>query len=338
MKKGIQIGGASLSVNGVFHSGTAMVYRAPVHRFALGADEIYSSEPEEGHSPLRVLAAAEAGVGAAKAGDGVAVRVELSCKDSDREIVRKPVLWLVAPAAGGPVRVYEDGKWEKPVASVEIGRWTERIDLQVATAGGAVAAAMRLKLLAGCGGRKARIYATAVSAIRDGRVAPQNAAPELAGLKSFPMPTPVFLSPYSAQYLDMDSQLELLAMNGDWHIEALGVLLRRRFDLFVFHDNDVDWAEHALTSHARKGVSRARMEAMIDRAYLALDRRLAAILKALPADTTLLVMSQHGIIAPWDRRGGESTPAILEKPGCWCATARRLTTTSRLPSRRRSRA
>ena len=50
LKKGIQIGGASLSVNGVFYSGTAMEYRAPVHRFALGADEIYSSESVEGHS------------------------------------------------------------------------------------------------------------------------------------------------------------------------------------------------------------------------------------------------------------------------------------------------
>jgi hypothetical protein len=316
LKKGVQIGGASLSVNGTFYSGSANTYRGPIHRFALGADEIFSSEPAEGFSRLQVVPLEESSAGPSGVRAGTAVRIELGCPDSDRPIARKPVLWLITPASGGPAEVYEDGKWQKRVATVEPGRWTERIDLQVATGAGPVAAAVRLKLLSfDAANRKAKLYATPVSAIRDGRVAPPNAAPELAGLKSFPIPSPVFLNAYSAPRLDPVSQLELLTMNGDWHVDALRLLLRRPFDLFVFHDNDVDWAEHAVSGHARNGFSREESERLIDGAYVDLDRRLAAILANLPPNTTLLLMSQHGIVEPWDMRPGPGVVTILEKVG-----------------------
>ncbi|MBN8729806.1 MAG: alkaline phosphatase family protein [Acidobacteria bacterium] len=316
LKRGTQIGGASLSVNGTFYAGEANAYRGPIHRFALGADEIFSTEAGEGLSPIQVVPAAESAARATGSGAGAAIRVELACRDSDREIARKPVLWLVAPESGGPLRVYAEGNWTKPAATVEIGRWTDRIDLQVETGGGPVAAAVRLKLLAfDAARRRAKLYATPVSAIRDGRVAPAGAAPELAGLKSFPIPTPVFLSAYSAQWLDPASQGELLAMNGDWHIDALRLLLRRPFDLFVFHDNDVDWAEHAVSVNVRNGVSREACERLVDDAYADLDRRVGAILAALPPKTTILVMSQHGIVSPWEVRPAPSVAAVLERAG-----------------------
>jgi hypothetical protein len=137
----------------------------------------------------------------------------------------------------------------------------------------------------------------------------------LAKLKNFPIATPVFLSVYSAQKLDPDSQRELLAMNGDWYLEALNTLLRRPFDLFVFHHNDVDWAEHAVSIHFRNGVSRETCSRLVEGAYEDLDKLVAGMIAALPAGATLLMMSQHGVVDPWDQRPSPSTASILEKAG-----------------------
>ncbi len=316
LKKGIQIGGASLSVNASFYTGPADFYQGPVHRFALAADELFSTEEMPGHSSMKLVPLEQSGARPAGIREGLGARLELACKDSDRQLTRKPVLWLVVPLGGGSARIYQDGFWAKPVGTVSPGRWSERIDLRVETAEGQVHAALRIKLLSlDAGTARARIYVTPLSAIGDGRVIPEGAAPELAKLKSIPIPTPVFLNVYSAQKLDTDSQRELLAMNGDWYLEALRLLLRRPFDLFVFHTNDVDWAEHAVQTHFRNGVSREVCQRLVEGVYEDLDRLVAGIIAALPPGTTMLMMSQHGVVDPWDQRPSPSTISVLENAG-----------------------
>jgi len=316
LTRGIQIGGASLSVNATFYTGAAEAYRGPIHRFALAADELFSTEAAEGHTPMKLVPLEQSGARPPGVSAGLAARLELGCKDPDREIARKPALWLVAPAGGSAPLIYLDGAWAKPPATAQAGSWTQRIDLRVESTSGPVDAALRIKLLSlDANAGSARLYVTPLSAIRDGRVAPPGAAPELAKLKTIPIPTPTFLEPYSAQRLDPNSQRELLAMNGDWCLEALRELLKRPFDLFVFHTNDVDWAEHAVLRHYRNGLSRQECRRLVEGVYEDLDKLLAGILAALPPRTTLLMMSQHGVIDPWDQRPSPSTMDLLEKAG-----------------------
>ncbi|MCX7013708.1 MAG: alkaline phosphatase family protein, partial [Candidatus Sumerlaeota bacterium] len=313
---GIQIGGASLGVNATFFQGAVEAYQGPVHRFALGADELFSTDPAEGYSPLKMAPLEQSGARPSGVRSGLAARLELRCKDSDRELARTPALWLVAPCEGGPVSIYEDGRWDRPIGAIAPRQWSERIDLRVDTADGPVPCALRMKLLSlDAAAGRARLYVTPVCAIRDGRTAPAGAAPELDGLKTFPIPTPTFLGPYCAQRLDPDSQRELLAMNGDWHLDALRLLLRRPFDLFVFHTNEVDWAEHAVHAHYRAGVDRGTCERMIEGVYEDLDRLVGGIVDALPPGTTLLAMSQHGVVDPWQVRPGLDVALALERAG-----------------------
>ncbi len=316
MKRGIQIGGASLSVNATFHSGQVLEYRGPVHRFALAADELFCTEPGEGVSAMELTDIARIGSRSEGAGHGVAARLPLACRDSDRPLAKKPVLWLVHDIGSSGATICEDEKWESPLAVVEPGKWSPRIDLAVDTAEGLRRAALRVKLLEfDIRRRYAKLYVSPLCALRDGRVSPAGAAPELADLPTFPIPTPVFLQPYSAKWLDPQSQRELLDMNNAWQLDALRALLRRPFELFVFHTNDIDWAEHAVAHHWRSGMSRDECERLIDGAYEDLDRLLAGLLDVLPPGTALLIMSQHGVVEPWDSRPSPSTADILHQAG-----------------------
>jgi len=105
-------------------------------------------------------------------------------------------------------------------------------------------------------------------------------------------------------------------MGSDWFGDVLRILLRKPFDLFVFQANDLDWGEHAVDHHIKDfGASREACEQFMDGLYEDLDHQVGRIVESLPPDTTLLLMSPHGIVCPWDIKSSKSANEILSEAG-----------------------
>jgi hypothetical protein len=316
LKNGLQVGGACLGPNGTFFEGAIGTTNAPVHRFALGADEYFSTESGEGISPLIIQSLADSDANPAGITQGLAARLPLRFFHSDRPLGKTPVYWLVIPENGQENLLYEEGQWSQPVTTVNTGKWTGRVDMQVETGDGVVPAALRMKLLSlNAEMRKGALYVTPICALNDGRIHPEGGAPEIAQLKALALPTPVFLSTYSAQKLDFASQRELLDMSNRWYVEAAEALLQRPFDLFAMMSNNIDWVEHALWNKFNNGATRAECEKFLTGCYEDMDRMVGDILAAIPAGTAVCVVSEHGVIDPWDSVRAPSTDKILSNAG-----------------------
>lgn len=322
LKRGILIGGASLTINATLYEGPfdrTMGY--PTFQYSLAADELFSTEPAQGCTSIQLQPVASSAARQTGVRTGLAARLALSCNTPDRELRAKPVLWLVAPEGDSSALIYEEGRWSAPLARVATGQWSSRLDFSVPVAAGPAAVACRIKLLAYEPGPKhARVYVSPLGMIDDGRVFPAGSVPELSRLRTFPIASSVVMN-RAAGLLDPDSQSELLAMSGDWYLDALGALLRRPFDLFAFHTNDLDWGEHAANKHYRNGLSRAECEAFIELLYVDLDRQVGRIMRMLPPDTTLMILSPHGIICPWHVQGGRNAGDILAEAGLMLRTS-----------------
>jgi predicted AlkP superfamily phosphohydrolase/phosphomutase len=322
IKKGILIAGASLNVNATLYEGPyerSMGF--PVFRYAVAADEVFSTKPETGWSEMKFLPLKQSGAKPAGIKQGFAARLPLKCNTPDREILKKPVLWLIIDSKDNSVSIFNDGQWKAPLGTVAPGKWSTRLDMNVETGGGTIAVAFKMKLmeldiqkLAG------KLYVSPLGPINDGRMIPDGGVPELATLKTFPLPGSVVMN-RDAALLDPVSQRELLAMSGDWYIDALRVLIQKPFDLFVFQTNDLDWGEHSLTKHFRNGVSKEECIKIIDNLYEDLDQQVGKIIKLLPSETTFLLMSPHGCVNPWDIKGSKSANEILANAGLLIKTS-----------------
>lgn len=322
IRKGILIGGASLNVNATLYEGPydrSMGY--PVFRYTLAADEVFSTTPEKGWSPLKLVPLAQSGAKPSGIRDGLAARLPLSCVTPEYEILEKPVLWMVVNRADQQVSIFEDEEWERPLGTVEVGQWSGRLDLAVSTVRGMVPAAFKVKLLGlNLASSEARLYVSPLGALSDRRTVPAEGIPEFQKLSSFPIATSVVMN-RAANLLDPESQRELLQMGVDWYLDASEALLKRPFDLFVWHSNDLDWGEHAIGAHYRRGLSREECVKAVDNLYADLDRQMGRLLAMLPADTNILLMSPHGIICPWDTKGSKSVDQVLAEAGLLVRTS-----------------
>lgn len=316
LQDGLQVGGACLGPNATFYEGPIEmpVKGGPIHRFAVGSDEYFATDPQGGMSPLAFANIGASGAQPAGITAGLAARLPLQCAYADRALVATPVYWLIVPEGDAGALLYTDGVWSAPIARLEVGRWTERIDVNVKTASGALPAAFHIKLLSlDASQRSAALYVTPICALDDGRIHPPDAAPEIAQLRSLALPTPVFLLRYAATLLDFASQRELLEMSNRWYVEAATTLLRRPFDLFAMMSNNIDWAEHAIWQKPAAS-KEACIQFLMD-CYADLDRMVGDILAALPANTAVCLVSEHGAIDPWDTLTAPSPERVLYDAG-----------------------
>lgn len=313
IKKGIVIGGTSLNINARLYEGNyERKMGFPVFEYALAADELFSTTNEEGYSKIEFMPIPKTKPQTIK--NGLAAKLALKCATPDREILEKPTLWFFA-TKDGKGYFYEDGKWGKPVGEVVTGKWSTRIDLNVKTKAGMEPVAFKAKLLSfDYKTKNAKLYLSPLGTVRDGISYPQNAVPEIYNFKTFPIAGSVVMN-RSANLLDSESQRELLNMGEEWYLESLEILLKKKFDLFAFHSNTLDWGEHAIGSQYKRGASKEACMQMTDKLYEDLDSQIGRILKMLPANTTFLLMSPHGYVNPWDAKNASSTNEVLEKAG-----------------------
>jgi predicted AlkP superfamily phosphohydrolase/phosphomutase len=316
IKKGILIGGPSLNVNATLYEGPyerSMGF--PVFRYTLAADEIFSTSPDEGWSEMKMVALGQSGAKPVGIRNGYAAQLPLSCVTPEFEILKKPVLWMIVNSKDQQVYIYEDKNWKQPLGKVSAGKWSDRLDMSVSTSRGSEPVAFRVKLLSlNVATREAKLYVSPLGTIRDGRTIPEEGIPELAQLKTFPIAASVVMN-RSANLLDTESQRDLLNMSSDWYLDASEVLLKKPFDFFVYHSNDLDWGEHAVNSHYRRGLSREKCIQFVDDLYADVDKQIARLLTMLPDNTDILLMSPHGLICPWDIKGSKGTDQILAEAG-----------------------
>lgn len=322
IKNGIVIGGASLNVNATLYEGPyerSMGF--PVFRYALAADEAFSTSGDAGWSGMKLVPLKQSGARPAGIKQGYAAHLPVKCDTPDREILKKPVLWLIIDSKDNLVTIWEDQQWKKPLGNVSAGRWSTRLDMNFSTSGGMVPVAFKMKLLElDINKLSSKLYLSPLGPINDGRVVPEGGVPELASLKSFPISGSVVMN-RAANLLDPVSQREILQMSMEWYLDALEVLIKKPFDLFVFHTNDLDWGEHAVSRHFRAGVTRDKCIEISDNLYIDLDKQVGKILSLLPADTTFMLMSPHGLINPWDIKGSKSANEILSEAGLLVKTS-----------------
>lgn len=316
IKKGILIGGPSLNVNATLYEGPyerSMGF--PVFRYTLAADEVFSTRPENGWSEMKLVALSQSGAKPAGIRNGYAAQLPLSCVTPEFEIIKKPVLWLIVNGKDQQVSIYEDKNWKQPLGTVKTGQWSDRINMVVSSSRGMESVAFKIKLLSlDVATREAKLYVSPLGTLHDKRTVPAEGIPEFSALKSFPIATSVVMN-RSASLLDTESQRELLSMSGDWYLDASEVLLKKPFDLFVYHSNDLDWGEHAVSSHYRRGLSREKCMEFTDDLYADLDKEIERLLSMLPENTEILLISPHGLICPWDIKGSKGTDQVLTEAG-----------------------
>lgn len=321
LKRGIQVAGACLGPNATFFEGeVSPPFRGPVHRFSLAADEFFSSEGIGGTSALVLQPTDGSRARAWGIDNGLEARLALRCLDADRPISEKPVLWMVIPprtsGGGSDALLFKEDDTARPLASLSIGQWSPRLDIRIETPNGPQAAAFRAKLLSlDPAARQAKLYVTPLCALEDGRAQPSGTGRELASLKAFAIPTPVFLERYAAKLMDLGSQRELLEMSNRWHAEAARALLRRPFDLFMTFTNNIDWAQHSMHYAFSGGVRREACEEFVEACYEDLDRLIGDIIDAAPENTTVCVISEHGCIEPWHVERAPSVDQVLLENG-----------------------
>jgi predicted AlkP superfamily phosphohydrolase/phosphomutase len=102
-------------------------------------------------------------------------------------------------------------------------------------------------------------------------------------------------------HLDLDTQLDIFALNVDWlRRVAVEVISRRPWDLLMLHTHVLDWAHHLLQGaidprHPRYEPRRAdEHEAALLRVYRLVDSLVSDISAAAGADTNVLLAGDHG--------------------------------------------
>lgn len=302
LKDGIQIGGAGISINEWRTDFTTMPSSPPWYRCALSDEHLFSTEfyplsdtvefteasnwnnlPESHRPPLQAQVEF--------------VHFKPKCPV-------KGEVWnlLVYDSAGtGYDRtiVSLDKDAGNAFAHLTVGQWTGTVIRDYETEQGKRAAAFRCKLIElSPDAERFRLYVTPISAL-DGWSHP----PEIAGEVSFDNAVPVVNSgfmAYNLGWLDARSFLEMVEMEHKWLADtAVHLLTTKEWDLFFMHAHGPDFYYHCFTSHLEVAPSALKSEMEEQEAYelemyQGLDRMIGRITAAIPEDTVVILVSDHG--------------------------------------------
>ena len=203
-------------------------------------------------------------------------------------------------------------------ANLGVGEWTKTVTRGFETERGPKRAAFRCKLLElSSDAEKFRLYVTPISAL-DGWSHPEDIAQELSCENGIPIVNGGFLAS-TLEWVDPQTFLEILDLEHNWLADAAVHLLREKeWDLFLMHVHGPDWLYHcfsnkmdpATAGNVREPQQYQDYELSM---YQGLDRMIQRIQSAIPDDSLVIVVSDHGCKA--EGRHFAASRVLLNKSG-----------------------
>lgn len=204
---------------------------------------------------------------------------------------------LVETSHGPRVCIADAADWTCVLADLGEGEWSGPLIVRAEGRRGRAEFALRVKALRA--GTPPRLLNTTVHELR-GHSTPAATWDRhlaIAGpIEEQSEPTLTF-----AGQIDVETQLELFALNAEWLTRiSESVLTREPWDLYMVQAHFLDWAHHMLHGgidprHPDFDAAAAeRFEDQLLRSYRLADRLVAAVARALPQDANLIVTGDHG--------------------------------------------
>jgi len=290
VKEGVQVGGYGLSIN-QWHYGEKTWSEV---REEIGSERLYSNEAFPRAEPLTWEETTLDGKRAREAHD---------------HLVNEPItIRMVETPGAGFERVIV--RWDSTgatLAELAPGEWSERIVHVFETKDGPREAAFMLKLVElSPDGERFRLYATAQCAL-DHPCYPESVTAELRDIAGLPMPGACFRS-VAAEWVDDVTAMEIQELQHVWYAEAVKALMgAHEWDLFFMHAHCPDWMHHAVMKYLDPMTEpdakvRTRYTELMTQAYKSTDRMIGRIVEAVPADSLIILVSDHGAV-PTTRHG-----------------------------------
>jgi predicted AlkP superfamily phosphohydrolase/phosphomutase len=195
--------------------------------------------------------------------------------------------------AGGP-------DWDRSLARLEDGEWSEPLTVRAAGRRGDAEFSFRIKVLE-CAGDpvRLRLYHTVLHE-RTGHSEPAEIwERHLATAGPIEEQTDPFL--LFSGGIDLETQLEIFRLNAEWlRRAAVSLLTGEPWDLFMIQLHFTDWAHHMLEGGLDprhpdfRPESAGRYEAALLASYRLADEVVGAVQRSLEPGTDLVVLGDHG--------------------------------------------
>jgi len=195
------------------------------------------------------------------------------------------------------VATAKDGK--KAVATLRVGQWSETLTEKFNTSSGRCEARFKIKLIElAKDAKKLRLFFTPMCQM-DGWSFPKSVAKQFRNIEGLPLPDSQY-RPYLLGWVDADTSMELWEMVHTWYAEAVTKLLKNNeWDMFFMHAHIMDWAGHSILTAADPARTcdkkkNALHQKMLLQSYQCCDKLLERILANADDDTLIIIVSDHG--------------------------------------------
>ncbi|MFQ5809483.1 MAG: alkaline phosphatase family protein, partial [Armatimonadota bacterium] len=226
---GVQIGGFGLNPNEWRFGAQGMACD-------IADDQLFSTEEYPQGTTIELGDAS----GWQNAPEGQALAAELPLQYRLAKQPVEPVTWqmLVVDSAGegyDTVVVAESKDAGKALATLRAGEWSDILEREFQTEGGARRVRFRMKLLELTpDAEQLRLYVTALGAL-DGPAYPEGLVSRIQSENGVPLPRPGF-NALNLEWIDTDTWLEVIEMAHTWMADAASYLLgSEEWDLYAMH-------------------------------------------------------------------------------------------------------
>lgn len=325
VKNGIQIGGAGLGIN---EDSTQTKYgKGVIH--SVSADLLFTTEDLPAATPVEIKDAR----GWKNLPEGMNYKeaeIEIKFRKSDDICEEGNWHLLLIDEGNGfyKVGVFREKDWEKPVAIVEKGKWSEKIYLEIKTNNGNKRIVFKIKLLdISPDGKNLKLYFTPLCNL-EGWAFPPEITKELEKIEGLPIPSSFYQS-NALGWIDIDTFSEMIEIQNTFLGATANYLLKNKeWDLFFMHAHCPDHFYHTFMNlleptNNKDEELRKKVEDAERRFYISLDKMVGRILDAIDEEKTMIIItSDHGAVPTEKVNHPKYKPFnandILKKRGLLC--------------------
>ena len=252
--------------------------------------------------------------------DGSVLEAEVEVgKYNTLDEVEPVKLYLAIDPRNKEVWGFLDKNDENEVFKVKLGSWSKKCVLKFKTERGERLAYFKVKLLKlSQRGEDVKLYFTTFCSL-EGSTYPPEIAKELEERVTKGLPVRAMEDAVALGWIDYDTYYELLDLENTWLGEAAYYLLtNKNWDIFYMHAHAPDHTYHLILDkldHDPDLNLRKKLAELEKRMYISLDRMIGRILSAVPKDTIVAIVSDHGACPSEPGYKDFSINDILEEAG-----------------------
>ncbi|RLE82504.1 MAG: hypothetical protein DRJ51_01135 [Thermoprotei archaeon] len=298
-KKGVQIGGAGLSVNEL----RCGIPRGESFRISVCGAQLFTTE-DIPLATLIKLVPASGWKNLEEEGEFLEARLPLEYNHARYTYQEPREWWLLVKRDWSFVIVAPEKDVNKAFCKLGPGEWSDTIEYVFKSEKKEIRGAFKFKLLK-LSPNEVSLFMTPIGALDPEELPsyPKEIGEKVleAVKESIPIPPHSVFRALNLGWIDVDTWLECIDMEHVWLAEAVVWLMKNTdWDLFFMHAHCPDWAYHAFMNKVEPLVTKDKEELEKYRRaevgfYKSLDRMIGRILSAVDLNETLVIItSDHG--------------------------------------------